>query len=529
MKNASLLKSKPETPKTPGGISKSLLTPCRRVGLSRNWRKSIASPFNSPLASTESEQDNIETRKRKESLEETPQMTENIDSAELSENVGTPTRKMEMPRRKKSKTLLHSIIKTAEDGSQPQSPNPEKTEEECVAGNEIKEFVIKSVEAGAPKVVSVGDSTPVRLKSECKENAKVNADDNNVMPEVVSTPLRLKSKSKSKKNISPKIYSRVKETDTNPISTNAIKEVMDIKTEHLENSNKLIENKLTQKTNITDTEKENLDNIESKNKDRKVKSPNNLTKECVVVIQKKIFKKELKANELLDKNKQNTVSQALFNDSDSDEVPLNCLNKTENINNIVETITIDDDDFTTSKPKAKKPAPKSANEKTFPKVKTTSKSSSKDTKTVNVQEHKTLSQSSIDDDDFFEKKRTIIVRKSYDKVIKPLKAKSTGSITQKDIEDLKARIETKKKMLLAQSMTDTKELRELIKKWQKGCQDALMELMDLMKNKCPDQNMEYSQILRTLKIPATLVGYDSDNDCFVTPDDENIILSHIKE
>ncbi|KOB76991.1 Uncharacterized protein OBRU01_04828 [Operophtera brumata] len=518
MQNSSSLKSKPETPKTPGGISKCFLTPCRRVGLSRNWKKKIASPFHSPLISTEPKQENVETRKRKESLEDTLQKNENIESVELSENVGTPTRKVEMPRRKKSKTLLHSITRTAEDCSQPQSPNAEETEEKCVKGNENKEIVVMNVEA---EVVS----TPVRLKSKYKENAKVNAGDK-VMPQV-SSPLRLKSKSKNKKNISPTIRSRVK----SPISTKANDEAMDIKKGDFENSITLSENKLIEKTNKTDNEKEKLDNIESNAKDRKVKSPNNLTKECIVVIQKKIFKEELKVQKLLDKNEQSkqNESQVLFNDSDSDEVPLNRLNRTETMNDMVKTITIDDDDFTTSKPKAKKTTPKRPVTKKFNlKGKTTAQNGSKDVKAVvNVQEHNILSQSSSDDDDIFEKKRTIIIRKTYDKVIKPLKAKSTGSITQKDIEDLKARIETKKKMVVAHSMQDSKELWELIKKWRKGCQDALMELMDLMKNKCPDQNMEYSQILQTLKIPAMLVGYDSDNDCFLTPDDENIILSMI--
>lgn len=475
MRNSSSLKSKAETPKTPGGISKSLLTPCRRLGLSRNWRKSIASPFNSPLASTETKQDNVESRKRKESLEVTPQRTENI--CDEPDNVGTPIRKVELPRRKKSKTLLKSITKAEDDSSEPEPLTPNEDDE-----SRPKDIVMENVKTEVQKVIS----TPVRLRSKGNEITKEKVDNVNIECKV-SIPASL---SMCKKMSHKSIVS----------------------------STKIIENKPSQKTETI----EKADNIANKSKEKKLESPNKLTKECIVVIQKKIFKNQLKDNKMaIDKiDEPKHTSQALFIDSDSDDVPLNCLNRTED-----ETIVVhDDDNFATNKPKLKETSSdKSIKEKPA--------KTSKDKKAiVKVQIHYPPSQCSIDDnDDFVEKKRTIVVRKSYDKVIKPLKAKSTGSITQKDIEDLKARIETKKKMLLAKSMTETKELRELIKKWQKGCQDALMELMDLMKKKCPEENMEYSQILQTLKIPGNLVGYDSDNDCFVTPDEENIILSHIKE
>lgn len=503
MENASSLKTKPETPKTPGGISKSLLTPCRRVGLSRNWRKSVASPFNSPLASLEAKQDNVVTRKRKETLEETPTM---IGNGENPDNVGTPTRRVELPRKKKSKMLLISINKTAEDDY---SQLPEKTVEKSDIESLPRDIVMKTSKAEASKVPS-----PVPLIDISKVSSQ-----EDIVPDV-STPVRLKSKSISKKKKSPKSYTKAKETEkSKDDSTKSNNEMIDIEKENLESTNKLAKS--------TDSEINNTDEIESKNK-KKENSPNNLTKECIVVIQKKIFKNQLKDKLIKNKSDNQQTSQALFNDSDSDDVPLNCVNKAKNYE--VETITIDDDDeFATNKNTQKKTTSnKYLNAKPSTNTKANAKESIKTTQNIKI--HNKPSQSSIDDDDeFFEKKRTIVVRKTYDKVIKPLKAKSTGSITQKDIEDLKARIETKKKMLLAKSMTDTKELRELIKKWQKGCQDALMELMDLMKTKCPEQNMEYSQILQTLKIPSNLVGYDSDNDCFVTPDDQNIILSHIKE
>lgn len=514
MKNSTSLKSKAETPKTPGGISKSLLTPCRRVGLSRNWRKTVASPFNSPLANSQVEQSS-ESRKRKEILEDTPR-----NDSQEEENIGTPVRKVVVPRHKKSKTFLKSISNIEDDCFQPEleSPVPSGKVEECKSKNEIVE---------CPKLVA----TPVRLKSKSKSRSSLKISDNEAYKdteskasgrdtdakesplESVNTPISLKSKSRIKR-VSPKINSSPKDINTNSICPT-------------DNKVRLVEDTNNMQIETTSTKiNKDLNNTENDITNKDKTSPNNLTKECFVVIQNKIFKKQLQENEIKGKtdDKVNTVSQALFNDSDSDDVPLNNLTKSEILCD--NSSKIDDDDFA-SQPKLKK-----TKSKTTQKEKSTIQPKSTLTSKESLKPHKpqvtATSQSSIDDDDdFFEKKKTIIIRKSYDKVVKPLKAKSTGSITQKDVEDLKARIETKKKMLLAKSMTDTKELRELIKKWQKGCQDALLELMDLMKNKCPDQHMEYSQILQSLKIPASLVGYDSDNDCFVTPEDENIILSHL--
>ncbi|KAM3957257.1 LOW QUALITY PROTEIN: uncharacterized protein ACR2FA_008735 [Aphomia sociella] len=437
MKNISSIKSKntADSPKTPGGISKSLLTPCRRVGLSRNWKRG-PSPFVSPLSSKTDERPEKEPRKRKDrdkevrNVNSTSVSDENVESNVSKDNISTtPTRNIDSPRRKRSKTILSSISNGNSNtylGIDEKSQNVEEASEA-----KLEEDV-------------------VNLGSKEDETVKV-------------TPLCRKSKSK-------KVLSPLKSPK------------LDIKVDPSLNEtcgDFIIKNEVRTQENF----------LKASNR-----SPENLTKECIVVIQKKIFKKNLKKD--IDVK---STSQTLF-DSDSDDVPLCDLNKIIKSQNEVqpEVSNLDEDDDFEPTNKIKMPS---------------SQSSCNDD----------------DDDDDFEtnNKRTILIRKTYEKVPKPVKAKSTGSITQKDIDELKSRIEIKKKLLLAKAMTkDTEELRDLVKKWQKGCQDALMELMELMKTKFPDrQNMEYTEMLQLLKIPASLVGYDSENDCFVTPDDSTIILS----
>lgn len=507
MKNVSSLKvTKTESPKTPGGISKSLLTPCRRLGLSRKWKRDGLSPFVSPLSgstpnSAEVKIEKKESRKRKERVpdeeteavcEDTPQTPiENdgvldVDESDLPRKVcdnddivGTPSRSIGIPR-KKSKTLLSSII---------------SNKEKC---------------CNEPDLQSKTHTNKIVEKNEGANNLDIeNKVKDNVVVEAVSTPIRSKSKNKPKKYIPPS-----------------------------KSTSNVLENNDKQENSTIDI-KENINEINLGTTDETVKaiSPNELTKKCIVVIQKKIFKTDKKEtkNTKLDKSKSGKNSQTLF-DSDSDELPLAQLNKKATINNLPEPtkpeiITIDeDDDFTETKPVKVKILEHKNTSTTSLKGKTNPEKTSK-LKPKLVEPKPIITNSFDDDEDFEFEKRTILIRKTYDKVSKPLKAKSTGSITQKDIDELKVRIETKKKMLLARAMTeDTAELRGLIKKWQKGCQDALMELMELMKTKFPEKhNMDYSEILQTLQIPTHLVGYDEENDCFNTPDDANIILSKFND
>ncbi|XP_075986444.1 uncharacterized protein LOC142983451 [Anticarsia gemmatalis] len=472
MKNVfSLKSSNTNSPKTPGGISKSLLTPCRRVGLSRNWRKSGPSPFISPLSgNTEVKEEKIETRKRKqrvpdENIEESP-TTSFVDkqdegdegNTEVSDNVDkTPPRSVELPRRKRSKTLVSAINKVQED---------------------VPETIEKEQTSAIPVVVDVCDTENV---------------------EVVSTPVRTKSK-KSKKRNSP-IKSSHKEVKCDVDEA-------------------FVNSSITPSVNKK-KEEEAIYTI-------KEKSPNDLKKECIVVIQRKIFKN-------VENNTTNEITQTKEEkkppetDSDSDETPLINLHKQNSVKSSTKAIIADDDDdFIENKSKIK-PIKKDTKS---PKTKSKNSKLSKTKVEKIVTESKPSSQDCFDDDDDdFDNKKTILIRKTYEKVAKPMKAKSTGSITQKDIDALKERIEAKKKLLLAQSLTpDTEELRTLIKKWQKGCQEALMELLDLMKTKFPDkERMDYSEMLKTLKIPPSLVGYDSENDCFNSPDDASIILGQFKD
>ncbi|CAH4035359.1 uncharacterized protein LOC123708948 [Pieris brassicae] len=424
------MKSSEDSPKTPGGISKTLLTPCRRLGLSRKFNKKGPSPFISPLSRSQ-------------------------NSTEIT-NVC-----------KKRK-----ICSTSEESAfLPQSP--EKT---VLAVHETIACI------SSPTHIS---DTPSRNIPVSKKNSKVflmmqNVDANNKDVITKNTEIVRKSPQNNNKTLSKlsRVNSKKKlKTIPEPEPSNILNEIFKV-----------------------DGTKANELNV---------KEPKNLNKECIVLIQKKMLK-SLKTHQQDDnnshKNNVNTsVSQTLF-DSDSDDLPLCNLNKNQ------------DSDFVNTMLVKKKTSPKS-----IPNV-------NKIKKIKPISEKKTLQKSfDNDDDDFVSTKRTILVKNTYEKVVKPSKAKSTGSITQKDIDELKHRIEMKKKLIIAKAMTeDTEELRKLIKKWQKGCQEALFELFDLMKKKFPDsQNMDYSEILKTLKIPPELVGYDIENDCFITPDDNSIILSSI--
>uniref|UniRef100_A0A2A4JU92 Swi5-dependent recombination DNA repair protein 1 homolog n=1 Tax=Heliothis virescens TaxID=7102 RepID=A0A2A4JU92_HELVI len=494
MKNVSSLKSNAiNSPKTPGGISKSLLTPCRRVGLSRNWKNKGPSPFISPLSgyTQEVKEEKVETRKRKQrvlqdNVEKTPETcTADPDEVEVEQSNDldkTPSRNVELPRRKKSKTLLASINKSQEDT------------------NTHSEVTSENVDEAVAEVSS--------LKEEGQNDENI---------EEVSTPVRTKSK-KSKKR-SPRLKTSSKDTKTDS------KPPVD-----------------TQNAANTETPDKSPEAAPDMVYQVKEKSPNDLRKECIVVIQRKIFKKT--EDSVKEVKETKSSSQALF-DSDSDEVPLiqlnketknktdnrNCITEQKQINNKVETVpnSNEDDDFIDKSTKIHTVKNKDAKPMKN-KLKTNKNTKVKPEKVK--EPPKPSSQSSFDDDDDFDNsKKTILIRKTYEKVSKPLKAKSTGSITQKDIDELRARIEVKKKLLLAQSINpETEELTTLIKKWQKGCQEALKELLDLMKTKFHDkQDMDYSEMLQTLKIPPSLVGYDAENDCFNEPNDASIILGQFED
>lgn len=512
----SLQSTKSESPKTPGGISKSLLTPCRRVGLSRNWKKAGPSPFISPVPG--STQSNVvvkvekkDTRKRKEPTpddetvvlykETTPTEGDGVISvdgivapSEATHDIkSTPNRQIALPRKKKSRLIA--------DKGKDKKSNYKSPLREAQCREEKREDTIDSTERSTEPVKQVIDT--------------------------LSTPIRQTSLSTTKKQTATKLNAKC--------------------------------------TVVKDIEvKENVDSFETKSKEESPsrKSPNNLTKECVVLIQKRVFKTEAKDSQMNQKNekdfsninhnnkilstKENETVLQIKCDSDSDDVPLCNLNKKEHEKANLEPhkqpeiIIIEDDDFTeTKKAKVAKLVDKNTSmgglkSGTSYLIENRKHSTSKTEKKIKIPfDYKTVSQKSIeDDDDFdFETKRTILIRKTYNKVSKPVKAKTTGSITQTDIDELQARIEVKKKVLLAKATTEeTKELRDLIKKWQKGCQDALAELMDLMKRKCPDKKyMDYSEMLQMLKIPSYLVGYNSEDDCFNTPDDATIVLSNFND
>ncbi|XP_046972902.1 myb-like protein X, partial [Vanessa cardui] len=471
---------KSESPKTPGGISKSLLTPCRRVGLSRNWRKSGPSPFISPLSGTESsvEAKQEKSTKKRKFLAEEEEVSQdiNVECIEAGTSCNTPranviNRSRNILPRKKSKTLL--LAKECDE------ENEKVAQISAINNDETTDSTKLEVNPDSPKNITTNDervdSTKFDVNTDCPKNIKV------------SKLSRATSKNKSK-------ILNCESNDTEAA---------------VEKSNR--------RNTIAEC---------------KQKSPDNLAKECFVVIQKKLFKSSIDKIDTCDKLKpaQNScITQVLF-DSDSDDTPLINSNKEQNQSSIQKND--DDDEFQENKKPIKKLQHKTTSTtelKTNSNVKPKPKTTKKKTKSKEVEYHVQSSQYSndFDDDDFVSDKRTILIKKSYDKIAKPSKSKSTGSITQKDIDELKARIEMKKNMLLAKAMTnETDELRSLIKKWQKGCQNALTELLELMKTKMPDrQNMDTSEILQLLKIPPDLVGYDSENDIFNTPDDANIVLS----
>lgn len=486
MKNISTIQksNKSESPKTPGGISKSLLTPCRRVGLSRNWRKSGPSPFVSPLSGTESstaQSQEQEPRKRKRPITDdtSQESSQNSDKNEELEEIQPSCN---TPRTSDSRTPLRSLL-------------PRKK------------------------------SKTLLLSKECEENDNITQVSNINIDEKVDSPI------KETKQLSPKDNKVTKISRTNSKNKSKIIKSLVKEQEHIEQP----KNEVSDKPCVS--ELENNENIQ----ESKQRSPETLTKECIVVIQKKLFKNKADNNDncnnkskenksssqICGKPKQNaTASQVLF-DSDSDDTPLSNLNKKEN--NSKPVLIDDDDEFQDSK-KVKKLQHKTTSttelKAKFDKQKSKLKNKPKP-KTHQVTIPSSQESIDLDDDDFVTNKKTILIKKTYNKIQKPSKSKSTGSITQKDIDELNERIRNKKNLLLAKAMTnETAELRSLIKKWQKGCQNALTELLDLMKTKMPErQNMEYSEILQLLKIPPDLVGYDSENDCFITPDDATIVLS----
>lgn len=509
-------------PKTPGGISKSLLTPCRRVGLSRNWKKGGVSPFISPLSSNKK----IEDRK---GASDTPEdNSKNIhcnSSIDTSNKTDTSVTK---PLRKRSRTLLTALNENNDQSATSAAP--------CLENEQQVENIISTPkekrENEEQQETNQNDvSTPVshlskgkRKSFKYKTNQKDQQQDENVTLESPNELKlsRTKSMNESKEKIKNKtgndnIESKCKMQVSNEnCAENQSKKI----SSHLESTPQFEFNSCSGRPIINGSCNINTSDIKEK---KKISSPNDLSKECIVVLQNNLFK-GLHKNETIaqttktSKNDKKT-SQTLF---DSDDEPLINLNKEKHLLD-----NYDDVDFIERKPKL----PKLCEE-----IKDTQNTSSGSQKTKNKTPNMTskinsqIKDLSDDDEDFdLGSKKTIIIRKTYDKVMKPSKAKSTGSITQKDIDDLKLRIESKKKQLLAKSMTeDTKELRDLIKRWQKGCQDALLELMNLIKMKCPDKsNMDYTEILKALKIPVNLVGYDAENDCFVTPDDESIIMASI--
>lgn len=477
-----------DSPKTPGGISKSLLTPIRRLGLSRKWKNSGASPFVSPLADNMVKHDEnglSDSRKRKRCVnEDNPLISPVTERKELDSNEITctpPAAKVNAdstPRRlanirKKSKSFISSTVDL--DSTEKQNKCVTLNKQSCndfSINTQIEDSISNSNTCNVPLIT-------------------------NILPRKIITE---------------------EESENKGIQT----------TTKNEECNALPDNEL----------------IESKNKSE----VSNLTKECIVVIQKRILKPANKDDNSATNyaNKQDdTVSQVLF-DSDSDDTPLSHLNKTGLKQNQKDfksdNETLEDDSIntkssnvnaiqlpkkTTSTSSKKKLASKTVFDKTTTDKKKKQKERITEIVATDSSSQKSKDFDDGDDDDFDLNRKTIVIRKSYDKVIKPSKSKSTGSITQKDIDELRAKIEMKKKLLIAKSMTKgTEELRGLIKKWQKGCQDALMELLELMRNKVADDtNMNYSYILEMLNIPPGLVGYDEENECFNTPDDNNILAA----
>lgn len=396
--------SKMESPKTPGGISKCLLTPCRRVGLSRKWRGSGVSPFVSPLGQNDfNKQDN-----------ESEIGVNNTDT----ETAKTPSR----PVRKKCKPLYKTLSSNSKSSMG------------------ISEF---------------------------------SEDNNEYIPETKSDDIET----------------------TTPLQDTALTDTETLKETPIDNVDASAEIEDTILTGTSVQEHTN-NNVQKLTRKKSLKKPNNLTKECMVVIDR----------EILNRNDNNSLK--IF-DSESDNTPLSHVSK------------LIDKENTHTDP----------DENTFV-VHLSKKKSDKKTSTGDLRKRQKMNNTSKpfqsftalideDDDDFIEMKRTILLRKSY---AKPTRAKSTGSITQKDVDDIKSRIKWKKELLQAKPCSqDIAELQELIKKWRKGCQDALSQLMDLMRKKFPEKhNMDYSELLEMLKIPTSIVGYDPEHDMFKSPNDYHI-------
>lgn len=448
MKNGEIKSNERDSPKTPGGISKSHLTSIRRLGLSRKWKKSGVSPFVSPLASNNVTKtaDNIQedtmTRKRKLHLDDDPQL----------------------------------------------SPVGDET-------NEIRDFT--TTPPVGKEIPHTNDSTPVRKATRKRSRTLPYKDEdiaitvkNNIEENLskITESIRNSKEKQPGEDISPKNLIQLEDTREN-------------NGEIAKSNNLPIETEETKLNNICNTN-ENKTAVNPE-------MPNKLIKECIVVIQNKILKK----------TGNKTIKQPdTLCDSDNEDIPLSHFNKN------IQEINNSDDEF--------KNKENNYSSKIQPIKKTKSRSSKKKQDKKSMKEDKekiksSQSSNSFSDDDDFELNRRVIFFPKHDKIIKPVKAKSTGSITQKDIDELKARIEIKKQLLFAKAQSkDTEEVRGLIKKWRKGCQDALMELLQLMKKKLPDNSdMNYSNILEMLKIPPSYVGYDEDNDCFSTPDDSSILTS----
>ncbi|GBP93228.1 hypothetical protein EVAR_90139_1 [Eumeta japonica] len=421
------------TSKTPGGISKSFLTPCRRLGLSRKW-KSGSSPFISPLSqNVDNENKTPENLLNKKKPTKRLHDAENTEVKKLVERgdfesdtvnndsiVSTPIRGSSFSRRKKSKSSLESITHENEREKYNSSQTP--TEDELV-------------------------------------DDKVNIDCN----------------TESKLHYFQELKSKV------PSSGNSL--------------------------------------TRSHSPESTLIKSGNLSKDCIVVIEKQFLGTDNVCSTL------NKVQSDVKHDDE--DIPLSRIKKINKSNSKIESD--DCNDFCEKNPNVILKVTKLEDKKTSTSDLNENKRKNRKEKakpliTTVVDDQLSSQKSNLvhddDDDDDFDlmSKKTILIKKTYNKT-KLSRAKSTGSITQKDIDELKARIEAKQRLLIAKTnSSEFEELRALIKKWQKGCQEALAELLDLMKKKIPEnQLMNYSELLKTLNIPPSLAGYDEENDCFFSP------------
>ncbi|XP_013165573.1 PREDICTED: uncharacterized protein LOC106116330 [Papilio xuthus] len=426
-----------DSPKTPGGISKSHLTSIRRLGLSRKWKNSGVSPFVSPLASNN--------------------LTKPVDNSQ------------EEPKTRKRKLRL-------DDENTDLSPVDNDK-------NEMNDIVITP--PVCKKLPNTNDSTPIRKATRKRTRTIPYKDEESAI--IVKT---IQEQNVNEINVSKSCEEKQSSQGIQP-THNSI-QAIDVVEKNEE---------------ISETENIPINNIEgSKLNETSNKLPSKLVKECIVVIQNKILKKN---------GEKTILKPEILSDSDNEDIPLSHFNKITSKNNN------SDCDFKNKETKKKTKSKSSKN--------SLSTNNHKEIKGNKEQIKSSQSSNSFsdEDDDFQLNKKTIFLPKHKDKITKPVKAKSTGSITQKDIDELKARIEMKKQLLFAKAQSkDTEEVRGLIKKWRKGCQDALMELLVLMKKNLPDRSdMNYANILEMLKIPASYVGYDPENDCFSTPDDNSVLAS----